>query len=151
MIQRDVACLLSAYATRPGVDIVDPDEIGACPLRELGLLIRQDAVSRYERTRRPHGVPQEVFLACAAEVVRSAEIRSPSLRELANLPGGPGRVLCMGLDAIETMVGKIGSKRYLEGINVESMAGERRLTVPRHAPEHWLGLLYERVGRETAS
>lgn len=148
MAQRDVACLLSTYAARPGVDLVDPDEIGACPLRELGLLVRHDAVNRFERARRPHGVPPEVFLAAAALLSRDTGIVSLSLRELATLRGGPGRVLCMGLDAIETHVGKIGNKRYLEGTRTETVAGERRLMVPQQDPEFWLAKLYARVGAE---
>ncbi|CAO4157160.1 DUF4007 family protein [Methylorubrum extorquens] len=148
MAQRDVACLLSAYAARPGVDVVDPDDIGACPFRELGLLIRHDAVNRFERARRPHAVPIEVFLAVVALLSHDTGITSLSLRELATLRGGPGRMLCMGLDAIETQVGKIGSKRYLEGTRTETIAGERRLMVPQHAPEHWLAKLYDRVGAE---
>lgn len=148
MVQREIACLLSAYAARPGVDVMDPDDIGACPLRELGLLIRQDAVNRYERARRPHGLPTEVFLASVALLVKETGNTSPSLRELATLRGGPGRLLCLGLDAIETIVGKIGNKRYLQGITVQTTNGERRLTVPSYEPEHWLGQLYERVGAE---
>jgi len=151
MVQRDIACLLAAYAARPGVDVVDPEEIGACPLRELGLVVRHDAVNRYERVRRPHGVPQEVFLAAAAFLSKDTGISSLSLRELATLRGGPGRLLCMGLDAIETQVGKIGNKRYLEGIQVETVNGERRLIVPQHDPDHWLAQLYERVGPEARS
>lgn len=151
MVQREIACLLSAYASRPGVDLVDPDEIGACPLRELGLLVRHDAVNRYERVRWPFGVPDEVFLASAALLSKDTGIQSLSLRELATLRGGPGRLLCMGLDAIETQVGKIGSKRFMEAIRTETVAGERRLMVPRHGPEHWLTQLYERVDTEAQS
>jgi hypothetical protein len=151
MVQRDIACLLSAYASRPGVDVVDPDEIGACPLRELGLLTRHDAVNRYERARRPHGVPQEVFLAAASLLTKDTGILSLSLRELSTLRGGPGRLLCMGLEAIETQVGKIGKKRYLEGIQTETLNSERRLMVPRRDPAHWLAQLYERVGAEAQS
>jgi hypothetical protein len=151
MVQRDIACLLSAYATRPGVDEVDPDEIGACPFRELSLLVRHEAVNRFERARRPHGVPQEVFLAAAATLARETGVDSRSLRELATLRNGPGRLLCMSLDAIETMVGKIGNKRYLEGIQTESSAGERRLMVPKYEPEYWLRQFYQRVGAELQS
>lgn len=151
MVQRDIACLLSAYAARPGVDLVDPDDIGACPLRELGLLVRHEAVNRFERARRPQGVPPEVFLAAASLLAKDTGIQSLSLRELATLRGGPGRLLCMGLEAIETQVGKIGSKRYLEAIRTETVAGERRLMVPQHGPEHWLKQLYQRVGAEAQS
>ncbi|MGB8839847.1 MAG: DUF4007 family protein [Aliidongia sp.] len=151
MVQRDIACLLSAYASRPGVDLVDPDEIGACPLRELGLLTRHDAVNRYERTRRPYGMPQEVFLAAASLLARETGIGSLSLRELATLRGGPGRLFCMGLDSIETEVGKIGNKRYLEAIQTETVNSERRLMVPHHDPVHWLGQFYQRIAAGTRS
>ncbi|MUT24284.1 DUF4007 family protein [Mesorhizobium japonicum] len=148
MAQRDVACLLSAYASRPGVDLVDPDDIGACPFRELGLLVRHEAVNRFERSRRPHGVPNEVFLACAALLARETGKQALSLRELATLRGGPGRVLCMGLEAIETQVGKIGGKRWQEGIQVQTLNGERHLFVPSRAPQDWLVALYARVEGE---
>ena len=151
MVQRDIACLLSAYASRPGVDLVDPDEIGACPLRELGLLTRHDAVNRYERARRPPGVPQEVFLAAASLLAKETGIASLSLRELATLRGGPGRLLCMGLDSIETEVGKIGNKRYLEAIQTETVNSERRLMVPHRDTAHWLGQFYERIAAEARS
>ena len=149
MVQRDIACLLSAYASRPGVDLVDPDEIGACPLRELGLLIRHDAVNRYERARRPHGVPQEAFLAAASLLAKETGIASLSLRELATLRSGPGRLLCMGLESIETEVGKTGNKRCLEGIQTETVNSERRLMVPHRDPEYWLQQFYDRVSAET--
>jgi hypothetical protein len=149
MAQRDVACLLSAYAARPGVDVVDPDEIGACPFRELGLLSRHDAVNRYERSRRPYGIPVEAFLASASMLASETGTDSLTLRELATLRHGPGRSLCMGLDAIETMVGKIGNKRWKEGIQAQTLNGERRLLVPSYPPEHWLEELYKRVAGDT--
>lgn len=147
MAQRDIACLLSAYAARPGVDVVDPDDIGACPLRELGLLMRHEAVNRFERARRPQGVPPEVILACASNLSRVSGKDSHSLRELATLRGGPGRILCLGLDSIDQQVAKIGSKRWKEGINVISLNGERHLQVPLRHPHEWLTELYTRVER----
>lgn len=151
MVQRDIACLLSAYAARPGVDLVDPDEIGACPLRELGLLTRHDAVNRFERARRPHGVPQEVFLAAASLLAEETGISSLSVRQLATLRGGPGRLLCMGPDAIESQVGKVGKHRFLQGIKSETLQGERHLMVSNANPAYWLGELYARLGGEAQS
>lgn len=143
--QREIACLLSSYAARPGVDVVDPSDVGACPLRELGLVVRHDAVNRFERTRRPHAVPVEVFLASASLLAADLEKSAIPLRELASIRGGPGRVLCMGFDAIDEMVGSIGGNRWIDGIGVETSAGERQLVVPAQEPEFWLGELYKRV------
>lgn len=143
--QREIACLISSYGARPGVDVVDPDDVGACPLRELGLLIRHDAVNRFERTRNPHAVPIEAFLASASLLAADMEKSALTLRDLASARGGPGRVLCMGLDAIEEMVGEIGRRRWVDGIGVETSAGERQLVLAPRAPASWLGELYERI------
>jgi hypothetical protein len=147
--QRDVACLISSYAARPGVDVVDPSDVGACPLRELGLIIRHDAVSRFERTRSPHAVPVEAFLASASALASDLDRSALSLRELASVRGGPGRVLCMGFDAIEEMVGRIGGERWSDGIGVETSAGERHLVVSPRDHGAWLADLYGRVATRT--
>lgn len=147
--QREIACLIGSYAARPGVDLVDPADVGACPLRELGLIIRHDAVNRFERTRNPHAVPVEAFLASASVLATNLEKSALSLRELASVRGGPGRVLCMGLDAIEEMVGKIGRERWFDGIGVETSAGERHLIVSPRDPGSWLTELYARVKSRT--
>lgn len=144
MAQKDVACLLAAYAARPGVDWVDPDDPGACPLRELGLILRHDMVSRFERSRSVSGVPVEVLLASAAGLGQRTGQQSHSLRELATLPHGPGRVLCTGLDLLEEMVET--AARSSVHASLETLAGERRLVVAARPATEWLGDLYARVG-----
>lgn len=144
MAQKDVACLLAAYATRPGVDFVDPDDLGACPLRELGLIVRHEVVHRYERSRSPAGIPVEALLACASGLAERSGKQAHSLRELATLPHGPGRVLCMGLDLVEELVDAAArTSRYA---SIENLAGEAQLVVTKRPASAWLGDLYERVG-----
>lgn len=149
--QREVACLLSSYAARPGVDVVEADDVGACPLRELGLIMRHDAVNRFERTRNPPAVPVEAFLACASALSEDLDRSALSLRDLASARGGPGRILCMGLDAIEEMVGNIGRKPWFDGIGVETSAGERHLIVAPREPDFWLDALYGRIAKAEAA
>ncbi|MEA3044681.1 MAG: hypothetical protein QOH47_2519 [Sphingomonadales bacterium] len=144
MAQKDVACLLSAYAARPGVDWVDPDDPGACPLRELGLIARHDHVGRFERSRSVSGVPVEVVLASAAALGERTGQQAHSLRELATLPHGPGRVLGMGLDLLEELVET--AARTSPHASIENLAGERRLIVGARSTTQWLGDLYARVG-----
>jgi hypothetical protein len=145
MATKDVSCLLGAYASRPGVDIVDPDDVGACPLRELGLVIRHEAVARFERSRAPVGVPPEAFLACVSLLSDETEKDALSLRELATLRRGPGRILCAGLDFVEEMTGRVGGKAF-RGVTVDTSAGERRLEVPSREVTDWLEDFYRRVG-----
>lgn len=148
MAQRDVTCLISAYATRPGIDVVDPDDIGACPLRELGLVIRHDAVNRFEKPRRLVGVPLEVFLASASYLADTLGESTLTVRQLATLRHGPGRALGQGMEAIETATSKVGSKNFHKGLRAETLNGERRLHIPSQPPEFWLRQLYDRVGAE---
>lgn len=142
---KDVACLLSAYGVRPGVDIVDPDDVGACPLRELGLIIRHDVVNRFERTRSPMAVPQEVFLAAVSMLSTEVEKDALSLRELAGLRRGPGRILCAGLDTVSSLVARAAKDRKRYGLHTETLAGELHLRVPRRPLVDWMTDLYARI------
>lgn len=146
MALKDVSCLLSAYAARPGVDVVDPDDVGACPFRELGLIVRHDLVRRFERTRVPVGLPVEAFLACSSLLAEETGRDALSLRELATLRFGPGRVFCAGLDSVDEMVGKASTAVSMNGANVETLAGERYLRTTAKPIEHWLRDYYARIG-----
>lgn len=143
--QKDVACLLSAYAARPGVDFVDPDDVGACPLRELGLIVRHDLVRRFERNRAPVGLPAEAFAACAAMLSQATGKDALSLRELATLRAGPGRIFCAGLDAVDALVANARKSLWTKGVTVETLAGERHLKPPHRSVESWLKDYYQRI------
>lgn len=145
MALKDVSCLLSAYAARPGVDVVDPDDVGACPFRELGLIVRHDLVRRFERTRAPVGLPVEAFLACSSLLADDTGRDALSLRELATLRFGPGRVFCAGLDAVDEIVGTAATATWMKGVSVETLAGERYLRAPSRPIEQWLRDYYVRI------
>ena len=145
--QKDVACLLSTYAARPGVDYVDPDDMGACPLRELGLVMRQEHVNRFERTRTPSGVPAEALLACTSALVEETGRDAFSMRELATTTNGPGRVFCAGTDALDTLVASANAAS--PHARLDTLAGERVLVVEPRSIEKWLQDLYDRIGTST--
>lgn len=142
MAVKDVSCLLSAYAARPGVDIVDPDDVGACPLRELGLVFRREHVRRLERSRAPIGLPVEAFMASASLLGDRTGRNALSLRELTILPGGPGRVFSAGLEAVDELVAQA---RDVKGADVENMAGDRYLRVQTRPVTSWLDDYYLRI------
>ena len=149
--QREIACLVSSYAARPGVDVVDANDVGACPLRELGLIVRHEATNRFERTRIAQSVPTEAFLACASLLSDDLGKSALSLRDLASARGGPGRALCMSMESIEDAVGEIGRKRWNDGTGVETSAGERHLIVEPRGADYWLAGLYARIGTARAA
>lgn len=146
MALKDVGCLLNAYAARPGVDFVDPDDVGACPFRELGLVVRHDVVRRFEKTRGPVGLPIEAFLACSTALAQVTGQDALSLRELATFRCGPGRVFCAGLDAVDEMVGRASASMWMKGVTVETLAGERYLQATHKPIDQWLRAYYERIG-----
>jgi hypothetical protein len=147
MAQKDVACLLSAYASRPGIDIVDPDELGACPLRELGLVYRHDLIRRYERSRSPVGLPIEAFAASVSSLAELTGRDSLSIRELSMLRLGPGRIFCAGLDALESKASEAAQAPSLaRHIHVETLAGERHVRVAVRPWVEWIGDFYARLG-----
>jgi hypothetical protein len=143
--QKDVACLLSAYAARPGVDFVDPDDVGACPLRELGLIVRQDVVRRFERTRSPVGLPPEAFLAAVSLLSEATGKDALSLRELSTLRGGPGRIFCASLETIDDIAVRAASAMWTKGVSVETLAGERHVLAAQRPVESWMQDYYERI------
>ena len=141
---KDVACLLASYAGRPGVDFVDPDDLGASPLRELGLIWRHEQSLRFERSRKPGSIPIEAILASASALAEETGRDAFSFRELATLPFGPGRIFCAGLDALETAVTRAAVES--PHAKVDTLAGERMLLVKRRKPPEWLKDLYDRMG-----
>ena len=143
---KDVACLLNAYAARPGVDVVSPDDVGACPFRELGLIVRHDAINRFERVRNPIALPPEAFLACVSLLAQDTGRAALSLRELANLRCGPGRIFCAGLPAIESLVDVTTKERGQWDARVVSLVGEHHLEVRPRSLTRWLDDAYARVG-----
>lgn len=143
---KDVSCLLSTYAARPGVDVVSPDDVGACPFRELGLVIRHDAIGRFEKVRSPVALPLEAFLACVSLKSRDTGKAAFSLRELATSRNGPGRLLCASLPAIEASI-EASQRHQRARARTLSLAGELHLEVEHRPAASWLDEAYKRIGR----
>jgi hypothetical protein len=101
--QRDVACLLLAYAAPVSGERQDPEDGTVSPLRDLGLVLHHGDTNRFERARPLDGIPTEAFLACVAEAAREADQQALSVAEMLGRRGGPGTVFGLDADAIEGM------------------------------------------------
>ena len=148
--QKDIGCLLSAYGARPGVDLVDPDDVGACPLRELALVVRDPTMDRFEKNRSAAPVPMEAFLASAALSSEDLDKESLSLRELTNARRGPGRTFGCNAERIDGMLSAIAATKSLRGAHVETLLGERHLRVVENDVNRWMTKMYARVGAMAA-
>ncbi len=147
--QRDVACLLAAYASGSVEVRRDPEDGTASPLRELGLILRQDDTGRFERTRPLDGVPLEAFLACAAAQAEDLDLESLSMGELVGCRGGPGTIMGLSGDAIEELASRAAHDAAEGGVTLDRLGSERRLRVPAMGgAHHWLDRHFRRLENE---
>ncbi|MBY0332891.1 MAG: DUF4007 family protein [Acetobacteraceae bacterium] len=144
--QRDVACVLSAYAAPAASEPQDPEDGTSSPLRDLGLVVRHADTGRFEKTRPLDGVPVEAFLACVAAAAADAEHESMSVGEMLGRAGGPGTVFGMDAEAIEDMAMLAARDFAARGVALDLLGAERRLRVPTANPADWLDRHFLRIG-----
>lgn len=149
VVQRDVACLLAAYASGSAEARCDPEDGTASPLRDLGLILRQDDTGRFERTRPLDGVPLEAFLACAAAQAEDLGLESLSMGELVGRCGGPGTTMGLSGDTIEELASRGARDAAQGGVTLDRLGSERRLRVPPMGGAHyWLDRHFRRMENE---
>lgn len=144
--QRDVACLLAAYAAPAAAEPQDPEDGTSSPLRDLGLVVRHADTGRFERTRPLDGVPLEAFLACVAAAAADAGQESMSVGEMLGRGGGPGTVFGLDAEAIEDMAMRASRDLTTRGVTLDLLGAERRLRVPMADPADWLDRHFVRIG-----
>lgn len=144
--QRDVACLLQAYAAPASVERQDPEDGTASPLRDLGLVLRHDDTNRFERARPLDSAPVEAFLACVAAAARDADQQTMSVGEMVGRRGAPGPLLGLDAEALEDMSMRAARDYKALGVSLDLDGGERRLRVPDVGAATWLDRHFQRIG-----
>jgi hypothetical protein len=145
--QRDIACVLSAYAMVSTGEPPDPEDGTLSPLRDLGLVLRHEDTGRFEKTRPLDEVPVEVFLACASAQARSFDQQTLSTGDLLGRRGGPGTVLGLAGNEIEELASRASRDFRALGVTFNLLGAERRLQVPVIYGSHfWLDRHFQRVG-----
>lgn len=148
--QKDIACLLSSYSSRAGVDFVDPEDVGACPFRELGLILRDGSVDRMERSRTAVAMPIEAFLSAASRTSADLGKHALSLRDLANARLAPGKVFGCNAERIDDLLSEAAASKGVASLQVETLLGERHLRTPDLGTFGWLSMMYERTGSKAS-
>lgn len=146
MAQRDVACVLSAYAAPAAAEPQDPEDGTSSPLRDLGLVIRHADTGRFEKTRPLDGVPIEAFLACVAAAAVDMEQEAMSVGEMLGRGGGPGTVFGLDAETIEDMAMRAARDFAARGVILDLLGAERKLRVPTGDAADWLDRHFERIG-----
>ena len=151
--ERDVACLLNAYAApsaHVSTDPLDPEDASVCPLRDLSLVLRHVDINRFEKSRPLDDVPPEVFLACASNLAERSGSDSVAFADLMREPNGPARVFGIGSDRIEELAERAVEFHRDRGVQIILLASERHLVVPRISMSNWFEAHFARVVRAAA-
>lgn len=142
-LQRDVACLLSCYATPIPSESTDPEDASDSPLRRLGLLtLFRD--SNFYRRHEPNVAELPPELIGYAFAQSGAKEASLPLREACFYDGSPGRAFQLSLNGFLDWVER--AEELLSSVRVVGSAGERRIHLDSLQPVHWLESYYARVG-----
>jgi hypothetical protein len=144
--QRDVACLLLAYASPASGERQDPEEGTGSPLRDLGLVLRHDDTGRFERARPLDAAPIEAFLACVAAAAKDTDQQAMSVGEMVGRRGAPGLLLGLDAEAIEDMSIRAARDYKALGVSLDLLGAERRLRVPDLGAAVWLDRHFQRIG-----
>lgn len=145
VMQRDVACLLAAYAAPSGGERPDPEDGTVSPLGALGLLVRHADTGRFERTSPLDRAPLEAVLCAASLMAADGERESIPFADLAGGRNGPGRLMGLGADAIDAAAVQGEELHWQRGVSVRLLGASRVLSVPRLPPEEWLDLHFKRI------
>jgi Protein of unknown function (DUF4007) len=128
--QRDIACLLLAYAAPAAGQPTDPEDSTFSPLRNLGLVLRHEDTGRFEKARPLDRIPLEAFLACADAQAQDLGQESLSTGDMVGRRGGPGLVFGLNGDAVEELATWAARDYASLGVTLDLLGAERRLRVP---------------------
>ena len=148
--QRDIACVLQAYALPSGRVETDPEDASVCPLRELGLVVRHSDVHRFEKAHPLDAVPVEAFIACASRLASESDSDSVRFTDLLRSRNGPARVLGLRGDQLEDMAEAATSVYGDQGVQISLLGAERHLVIPDPRPTEWFEAHFQRIGRAAA-
>ncbi|QEL26393.1 DUF4007 family protein [Bosea sp. F3-2] len=144
--QRDVACLLNAYATTSGSERSDPEDATTCPLRALSLVVKHPDTGRFEKTRPLDQIPVEAFLACCSFVASDTGSDSVAFIDLMRLRNSPARLFGLDGDAIDEMASAAASLYRQDGVGIAMLGTNRTLSLPRFDASEWLERHFARLG-----
>ena len=141
-IQRDVACLLQSYARVIPTEDKDPEDALECPFVELGLLSNFRTSGYYQVHQGEKEIPIHLLgyaLSMAFEEARTGQDTFDiSVRMAATRPGGPGRAFVLTSESLLSLALRAENADQNKNIQVDGLAGDRRIRIRRMQPVDWL-------------
>ena len=148
-IERDVACLLQSYARVIPAEDKDPEDALECPFVELGLLSNFRTSGYYQVHQGEKEIPIHLLgyaLSRAFEEARTGQDTFDiSVREAVTRPGGPGRAFVLTSESLLSLALHAEETDPNKHIQVDGLAGDRRIRIRRMEPVDWLRNHYEMI------
>ncbi len=143
--ERDIACLLQAYAVPSAGVVADPEDGTVCPLRDLGLVVRHSEISRFEKARPLDAIPVEAFLACVSTLARQNGSDSVAFADMMRQRNGIARIFGLGSDQIEAMAEAAAEVYRYQGVHITLLGSERHLVLPKYSTSGWFDAHFQRI------
>lgn len=144
-ISRDIACLLSSYASSVPPSNADPEEGIDCPFQDLGLLLHLTETDTYQINRKVKKIPSAIvgyaFAVSMQDETNSQYITMP-LTQAYSVLNGPCKSLVLDLDSFALTLEQVEKELGSELVHVELSGGERTVRVKQQEPKKWLGQYY---------
>jgi len=139
-LQRDMACLLSSYATPIPGEETNPEDASDSPFRRLGLLslFRDSHVYRRNEPDITQFPPELIGYALARCGVTDESV---PLRDACFYAGGPGQAFQLDLNAFLDWVER--AEAGDSGVRMIGSAGERRIQIDRRSMDDWLTAYFD--------
>ena len=148
-IERDVACLLQSYARVIPTENKDPEDALECPFVELGLLSYFRTSKYYQVHQGEKEIPTHLLgyaLAMAFEEARTGkDTFDISVREAATHEGGPGKAFVLTSESLLSFALHAENADQNKNIQVDGLAGDRRIRIRRMQPVDWLRNHYDMI------
>ena len=148
-IERDVACLLQSYARVIPTEDKDPEDALECPFVELGLLSNFRTSGYYQVHQGEKEIPTHLLgyaLSKAFEEARTGQDTFDiSVREAVTREGGPGRAFVMTSESLLSLALHAEETDPNKHIQVDGLAGDRRIRIRRMQPVDWLRNHYDMI------
>lgn len=144
-LSRDVACLLSSYATVLPPENADPEEGRESPFRSLGLVTELRETGTYRLNRSRKDIPPAVLgyaLSVALADETGEDFVDIGFSEAFAKPGSAGKTLCLDLETFTDLLDKAEKSFGSELIHVRQLGGERFIRVRRISGSDWLTKYY---------
>ena len=148
-IDRDVACLLQSYARVIPTENKDPEDALECPFVELGLLSYFRTSRYYQVHQGEKEIPTHLLgyaLSRAFEESRAGQDTFDiSVRVAATHEGGPGRAFVLTSESLLSLALHAEEVDPNKNIQVDGLAGDRRIRIRRMQPVDWLRNHYDMI------